>query len=486
MTESRFPFPRLPNDLCSKVLKTMDPHEIIAYTFTSKKALSLVKSLRLPLRRATTKIGWPSVRLVFRDITVVFKYKMGKNDEVMTTLDDIPVNVDVELMRFNPIPESKAFIWSNQGKNIGEWVQHLSSMFRCECYEAIFHIFNTRLYIQSLRNTLPKLRRIAINCLINEPNNQEIQSIENILRAFLPDVKCVRLHRVPLLPFRNLSIHHIGMTNLRELILEPDQNLKFDDLSTLNVGSCTIFITQFSVQSLSHSFQRRHYQWFNLFVCLLNSSISFTFSMLKNDKELKKLDDTPVNAYVEITKFQPIDESQRFTWSNHQTTLGKCIRILCSIFRYEAYKADFHMRMTQYEIQSIRNTFPKLRTICIVGALDEQEEHEVVYAQKLLRVFLPDVENVRLRRVPLQENLSLQHIGMSNLKSLNLFYSRNLKIDDLVTFNVEKYVNRTDKISPLDLNRFFKLRTKGCNPKLNTDQSLISFPYFHSRPDIID
>ncbi|CAR98660.1 Protein CBG26133 [Caenorhabditis briggsae] len=158
-------------------------------------------------------------------------------------------------MRFNPIPESKAFIWSNQGKNIGEWVQHLSSMFRCECYEAIFHIFNTRLYIQSLRNTLPKLRRIAINCLINEPNNQEIQSIENILRAFLPDVKCVRLHRVPLLPFRNLSIHHIGMTNWRELILEPDQNLKFDDLSTLNVGSCTIFITQFSVRDLNRFFK---------------------------------------------------------------------------------------------------------------------------------------------------------------------------------------------------------------------------------------
>ncbi|CAO4371193.1 unnamed protein product [Caenorhabditis nigoni] len=177
---------------------------------------------------------------------------MGENDKVMTTLDDIPVNVDVELIRFDPIFETKAFIWSNQGKNIREWVQHFSSIFRCEWYEAQFVIFNTQLDIQSLRNTFPKLRRICINCHRNEPNHQEIQSIENILKAFLPNVKYVRLHRVPLQ--ENLSIQHIGMTNLKELLLHSP-NLKFDDILTMNVESCTIFRTHFSVRDVNHFFK---------------------------------------------------------------------------------------------------------------------------------------------------------------------------------------------------------------------------------------
>ncbi|CAO4371199.1 unnamed protein product [Caenorhabditis nigoni] len=170
----------------------------------------------------------------------------------MTSLDDIPVSVDVKFRRFNPISESKAFIWSNQGKNIREWVQHLRLIFRCECYEATFCVLNTRLDIQSLRDTFPKLKKIVIMFLRNEPNEHEVQSIGNILRAFLPYVENLRLQRVPLQ--ENLSIQHIGMMNLKELHLES-QNLKLGDLTTLNVEKCVIIRIQFSLLDLNRFFK---------------------------------------------------------------------------------------------------------------------------------------------------------------------------------------------------------------------------------------
>ncbi|PIC39594.1 hypothetical protein B9Z55_011230 [Caenorhabditis nigoni] len=252
MSNSKFPFPRLPDDICSEVLKTMEYHEIIAFSIISKKSSSMVQSLCLPLIRAQIVMGWPEICLDFGSINVLFKWKMGENDKEMTSLDDIPVSVAVKFRRFNPISESKTFTWSNQGKNIGEWVQHLRSIFRCGCYEATFCVLNTRLDIQSLRNTFPKFRKIVIMCLRNEPTEHEVQSIGNILRAFLPYVENLRLQRVPLQ--ENLSIQHIGMTNLKELHLES-LNLKLGDLSTLNVEKCIIIRIQFSLLDLNRFFK---------------------------------------------------------------------------------------------------------------------------------------------------------------------------------------------------------------------------------------
>ncbi|CAO4371258.1 unnamed protein product [Caenorhabditis nigoni] len=68
--------------------------------------------------------------------------------------------------------------------------------------------------------------------------------------------------------------------------------------------------------------------------------------------------------------------------------------------------------------------------------------------------------------VPLQENLSLQHIGMANLKVLDYHSRTNLNFDFLFTLNAENCMIDTDRISLRDLNRFLKFWIKGSNPKL--------------------
>ncbi|PIC39621.1 hypothetical protein B9Z55_011251 [Caenorhabditis nigoni] len=164
MTNQKFPFQRLPNDLCSMVLKTVDPHEIIAYPFTSKKALSMVRSLHIPIKKTKIKIGWPSIYLDFGESNVLFNWKMGNNEEGMTSFDDIPISVDVTTrkksltfdfltMQFWPIFETTSFTWSNQEKSIVEWVKHLCSISRCERYEAEFQIGKLRFDLQSLQDT---------------------------------------------------------------------------------------------------------------------------------------------------------------------------------------------------------------------------------------------------------------------------------------------------------------------------------------------
>ncbi|CAO4371192.1 unnamed protein product [Caenorhabditis nigoni] len=112
--------------------------------------------------------------------------------------------------------------------------------------------------MQSLRNMFPKLRRIDINCFKAEPNEEDIQNAQNILRAFLPHVENVLLHGVPLQ--ENLSIQHIGMTNLKDLDFYYRQNPKLDDLLTLNVERCRIRITKFS-SLLVHGSLERFSDW---------------------------------------------------------------------------------------------------------------------------------------------------------------------------------------------------------------------------------
>ncbi|UMM25140.1 hypothetical protein L5515_005079 [Caenorhabditis briggsae] len=262
MTSRRFPFRRLPDDLCLKVLRTMEHREIIASSLTSKKLLSLVQSLDLSLNNASIKMKLLSeISFDFGRITVGFKWRMGKNGEEMTSLNDIPVNTNVSIhknspslnrltMEFRLTSGHIEFKWSNQRMTLGEWIHHLCSIFRCERYDAEFHIGKIRVDIQSLRNTFPKLRETVIYGSL-EPNDQDIQSV--ILRAFLPDVKYLQLHGVPLQG--NLSIQHIGIANLEELKLCAYRNLKLDDLLTLNVECCTIVESQFSLRDLNRFFK---------------------------------------------------------------------------------------------------------------------------------------------------------------------------------------------------------------------------------------
>ncbi|CAO4371232.1 unnamed protein product [Caenorhabditis nigoni] len=55
---------------------------------------------------------------------------------------------------------------------------------------------------------------------------------------------------------------------------------------------------------------------------------------------------------------------------------------------------------------------------------------------------------------------------MANLKELEVYYPRNPKLDDLLTLNAERCAILENRFSLRDLNRFFKLWTKGSNPRL--------------------
>ncbi|CAO4361469.1 unnamed protein product [Caenorhabditis nigoni] len=184
---------------------------------------------------------------------------MGDNHEELKNLNDIPIDVDVTIekrslifddddMEFWPTVVSKTYFWSNQEKNIGQWIQHICSIFRCDSYEAGFSI-GKRTFgdIKSIRNTFPKLRKIVISC---EPNEQDITSAQNILRAFQPET--VHLYSAPL----QENLQHTGMRNLKELeIHSPHLNPRIEDLLTMNVERCTILGTQFSLRDLNRFFK---------------------------------------------------------------------------------------------------------------------------------------------------------------------------------------------------------------------------------------
>ncbi|CAO4371093.1 unnamed protein product [Caenorhabditis nigoni] len=262
MTNRRFPFRRLPDDLCSEVVKTMEHFEIIAYSLLSKNTLSLVQSLRLPLENARIHIcEWPDVLLNFGNNSTIYfllNRRVGLNDKEIMILDASPVNVRVTTRKpsqgFPPNIESEIFPWSNQQKSIREWIQHLCSIFQCDCYEATFSLRNIRFDIQSLRNTFPKLKETVIQGFLeDEPNDQDIQNTQIILRAFLPYVQNFRLVDVPLQ--ESFSIQHIGMANLKELELYSLRNLKLDDILTLNAECCIIYQNQFSLRDLNRFFK---------------------------------------------------------------------------------------------------------------------------------------------------------------------------------------------------------------------------------------
>ncbi|CAO4371200.1 unnamed protein product [Caenorhabditis nigoni] len=200
---------------------------------------------------------WPDIYLDFGNVTELFEWKMGEYFKEMKSIDDIPVKVNVSTAKrsqeFDPIFTKTAFIWSNQKKSMGECIQRICSIFRCECYEADFYIETITFDTQSLRNTFPKLRRIEISCFKVERSERDIQNAQNILRAFLPYVQSVLLHGIPLQG--NLSFRHIGMANLKELDFYYRHNPKFDELLTLNVERCRIRETQFSLRDLNRFFK---------------------------------------------------------------------------------------------------------------------------------------------------------------------------------------------------------------------------------------
>ncbi|CAO4387733.1 unnamed protein product [Caenorhabditis nigoni] len=149
--------------------------------------------------------------------------------------------------------------------------------------------------------------------------------------------------------------------------------------------------------------------------------------------------------------------------------LEQWIQHLCSFSEFDIdidHHAEFHVGKMIFDVQSLQNIFPKLESLIVDCRRAGTNERAILTAQTILRALLSKVRCVDLIGVPFNENLSSQHIGMMNLRVLEIDYQSDLNIDDLCILNVESYTNQTNRISPRCLNRFFKLWIKGSNPRL--------------------
>ncbi|CAO4371120.1 unnamed protein product [Caenorhabditis nigoni] len=158
-------------------------------------------------------------------------------------------------------------------------------------------------------------------------------------------------------------------------------------------------------------------------------------------------------------------------------TLGQWIQRICSIAHNDTpYSVAIIMEKIEFEVESLRNIFPKIRNIEINylehlhyhnrHRLDLPNEKDIASFQKVVRAFLPSVEKLTLNCGPLLEHFSIQHIGMVNLKELKMYAPHNLRVEDLFTFNARNCFIEASEITLRDLNRFFKLWVKGSNPKM--------------------
>ncbi|PIC39400.1 hypothetical protein B9Z55_011100 [Caenorhabditis nigoni] len=217
MTYHRFPIQRLPDELCLEVLKTLNYYEMIAYSFVSKKAHSMIKSLRVETLSTSVELKKSlEIRWTTRDYgSTSFNLKSLQNDgdsdsdeepeteeipqtnkteeEEINTIKDLPGRVEVftKGRSFG----SEYLKWSNQGKSYEQWIQHLLSIFHRE-----------------------------------SPIEMEV---------YLGKAKL-----------------HIGIVNLKELYIQSGQNLNFDDLLTLNVEILKIDdANQISLRDLNRFFK---------------------------------------------------------------------------------------------------------------------------------------------------------------------------------------------------------------------------------------
>ncbi|PIC39398.1 hypothetical protein B9Z55_011099 [Caenorhabditis nigoni] len=255
MINQRFPICRLPDDICLEVIKTMDHYEMISYSFVSKKAYAMVKSLRVSIvYNAIEMKELTEIKVVInhsRSICFKLTMRLQENDQEPTSFNDFPVSVNVS----SDYLEGIDLTWSHQGLSLEQWIEHMSSIFEHDYPIFLeFYIGETRLTKPSFRNTLPKFKYIVVIICDHEPKDEDILYAENILRDLLPVVERARLHRVPLR--KDFFVQHIGTANLKDLYLQSGCNVKFDDLLTLNVESLTIEGTRsISLRDLNRLFK---------------------------------------------------------------------------------------------------------------------------------------------------------------------------------------------------------------------------------------
>ncbi|CAO4371128.1 unnamed protein product [Caenorhabditis nigoni] len=169
----------------------------------------------------------------------------------MMDLNGLPVNVKVTHRNYkNGGFQDLLSTWTNQGKTVGEWIQHLCSLNQPKyCYHKTFHVREVELDIQTLSNIFPKLGNIDLIFNHAESNEHDVMSAKNILKAFLPHDKLMKLKHVPLQD--HFSLQHIGMANLKWLHMQYPRNLNVHDLSTLNSETIWIETDQMSLRDLN-------------------------------------------------------------------------------------------------------------------------------------------------------------------------------------------------------------------------------------------
>ncbi|CAO4387743.1 unnamed protein product [Caenorhabditis nigoni] len=194
------------------------------------------------------------------------------------------------------------------------------------------------------------------------------------------------------------------------------------------------------------------------------SSIEFTLELQINNENITNLYDFPTRVKV---KHRSETREVESTISNQEMDLVKWIQHINSFSDNRGI--EFYVGNPYFDIPTLRNTLPKLRDITITCSKDEPDEHDMLYVQNLLRAFISKTQCLELNSVPLQENLSLQHIGIANLEMLSLDYQSNVRFVDMQSWNVEScfIAKGSDQMSLVDLNRFLKLWIKGSNPRLN-------------------
>ncbi|CAO4371109.1 unnamed protein product [Caenorhabditis nigoni] len=168
--------------------------------------------------------------------------------ENMTKFNALPTTVKVHKRCKYRVA---TFTWSNQGMSLGEWIEHLFSISKPEkSSSADFHVYNSIEFdIPTLRNIFSKLESIFIFfCNEEAVNEHEKMSAQIFLKAFLPDVEKLRLERVCL--GEHFSNGDFGMANLKELEMYSPDNMRVEDILSLNAESITIGDTNVSEISL--------------------------------------------------------------------------------------------------------------------------------------------------------------------------------------------------------------------------------------------
>ncbi|PIC39654.1 hypothetical protein B9Z55_011274 [Caenorhabditis nigoni] len=216
----------------------------------------MVLSLRLPIKAVRMTINAHSMFVLdVARTSIAFHLAMRRNHKQLMSLNDLPVNVNLTKGTPRGVQELPM---SNQGMTLGEWIHHLCSISDKDIlYEAGFYVEIIKFDIQSLRKIFPKLRKVDINFSDNETSRtmkqENILNAQNVLKAFLPDVQSVHLHRFPV--GDNVFIQNIGMTNLKKLKFSFSSKMNLDCLFLLNVERCTLDTDQISLRDLNRFFK---------------------------------------------------------------------------------------------------------------------------------------------------------------------------------------------------------------------------------------